>query len=79
MSQLQDQVISPVGGQFMGALNQGINIMNPPQFGQIPQTQPQNMGLGIGAVDPKNTESNFFIIFILFFIIIYRKTSTFKA
>ena len=70
MSQLQDQVLNPTGVPFMGSMGPGINIINPSQFqGPIQQTipQPQNMGLGVGAVDPKNQESNIYINLFLFF------------
>ena len=71
MSQLPDQVINPAGVPFMGSMNPGINLITPSQFqGPIQQTipQPQNMGIPVGAADPKNQESKFiYLIYFSFF------------
>ena len=37
MSQLPTQVLTQIGGAFNNSLNQGINLINQPQFNQIPQ------------------------------------------
>ena len=66
MSQFPDQVINLPDQSFFSNPNQGINMVNPAQFGQIPHPPVQNIGAGIGALDQKKTESNSFLIIYIF-------------
>ena len=69
MSQFPDQVISLPDQAFFSNPNQGINMVNPAQFGQIPHPPVQNKGVGLEALDQKKTESNSFLIIYIFWII----------
>jgi hypothetical protein len=44
----------------LGPLNQGLNLINPVQYDQNPQQQPQNLGQGVPDINQKNAESNYF-------------------
>ena len=60
MSQFQGQEINQTGVPYMGALNQGMNMINPNQYGQMINAvnQPANIGIGMNALEQKITESN---------------------
>ena len=62
MNQLQDQVLNQANqaAQYLGPLNQGLNLINPVQYDQNPQQHPQNLGQGVPDINQKNAESNYF-------------------
>jgi hypothetical protein len=61
MSQIPEQILNQPAAQFLGPLGQGMSIIPPAAYQpniqqQIPQ--PQNIPIGVGGEDQKNTESN---------------------